>query len=81
VQINPGQQITRQEVLRLSTARNGWFLRKEDKLGSIETGKLADLVVLNKDYFTVPDLELKQIRSALTVVDGRIVHSDGSLRV
>jgi predicted amidohydrolase YtcJ len=81
VQINPGQQITRQEVLRLYTANNGWFLRKEDKLGSIETGKLADLVVLDRDYFSVPDADLKKIRSALTVVGGQVVHSDGSLKV
>jgi predicted amidohydrolase YtcJ len=79
VQINPQQQISRQEVLRLYTASNGWFLRKEDKLGTIETGKLADLVVLNRDYFAVPDEDLKQIRSALTIVDGRIVHDDGSI--
>jgi predicted amidohydrolase YtcJ len=80
VQINPGQQVSRQEILRLYTASNGWFLRKEDKLGTIETGKLADLAVLNKDYFSVPDLELKQIRSVFTVVDGRIVHDDGSIK-
>ncbi len=78
-EINAAQKITREEVLQLYTADNGWFLRMEDKLGTIETGKLADLVVLNKDYFAVPDEELKQIRSSLTVVDGRIVHDDGSL--
>ncbi len=81
VQINPGQQVSRQEVLSLYTSRNGWFLRKEDDLGSLEPGKLADLAVLNKDYFSVPDLELKQIRSALTVVGGDIVHNDGSINV
>jgi predicted amidohydrolase YtcJ len=79
VQINPGQQVTRQEILRLYTASNGWFLRKEDRLGTIETGRLADLVVLDTDYFSVTDLELKQIRSVLTVVDGRIVHDEGSV--
>jgi hypothetical protein len=79
VQINPNQQITRQEVLRLYTAANGWFLRKEDDLGSIEDGKLADLVVLNNDYFTVSDDDLKKIRSSLTVVGGEVVHNDGSL--
>ncbi len=51
VLINDGQQISRQEVLELYTSRNGWFLREEDQLGSIEEGKLGDLVVLNKDYF------------------------------
>jgi predicted amidohydrolase YtcJ len=77
--INDGQQITREEVLRLYTAANGWFLREEDRLGSIEVGKLGDLVVLNEDYFTVPDEGLKQIRSVLTVVGGSVVHDDGQV--
>src|SRR6266853_907579 len=55
VLINPNQQITRQEVLSLYTRQNGWFLREEDELGTIEPGKLADLVVLNSDYFAVPN--------------------------
>jgi predicted amidohydrolase YtcJ len=74
VLINDGQQITREEVLRLYTRDNGWFLREEESLGTIETGKLADLVVLDRDYFTVPDDELRQISSVLTIVGGRVVH-------
>lgn len=81
VLINPNQQITRQEVLSLYTRENGWFLREEDELGSIEAGKLADLVVLNSDYFSVPNEELKKIRSVLTIVGGRIVHDSGALDV
>ncbi len=77
--INAAQAISREEVLRLYTAANGWFLRMEDRLGTIEPGRLGDLVVLDRDYFTVPDEDLKRIRSALTVVDGTIVHSDGSV--
>jgi predicted amidohydrolase YtcJ len=72
--VNGDQQITRQEALRLFTRGNSWFLRMEDKIGSIEPGKLADLTALNKDYFTVPDVEIKQIRSVLTVVDGKVAH-------
>jgi predicted amidohydrolase YtcJ len=72
--INVNQKITRQEVLKLYTSNNGWFLREEDTLGSIEPGKLADLVVLSVDYFTVPDEQLKKIRSVLTIVGGKIVH-------
>jgi predicted amidohydrolase YtcJ len=81
VTINPGQQITRPEALRLYTRDNGWFVREENELGSIEVGKLADLVVLDRDYFAVPNEELKRIRSVLTVVGGNIVHDAKVLRV
>jgi predicted amidohydrolase YtcJ len=76
-QVNAGQHLTRQEALRLFTVGNSWFLRMEDRIGSIETGKLADLVVLDRDYFAVPDADLKKIRSVLTVVGGRVVHDAG----
>ena len=75
--VNGDQQITRQEALRVFTRGNSWFLRMEDKIGSIEPGKLADLVVLDRDYFAVPDQEIKKIQSVLTVVDGKIVHNAG----
>jgi predicted amidohydrolase YtcJ len=77
--INPGQQITRQEVLSLYTRHNGWFLREEVHLGSIEVGKLADLVVLNNDYFSVSNEEVRKIRSVLTVVGGNVVYDAGVL--
>jgi len=73
-QVNPNQHLTRAEALRLFTKNNSWFLRMEEKIGSIEPGKLADLAVLDRDYFAVPDVDLKKIRSVLTIVDGKIVH-------
>ena len=76
--INDGNQISREEVLRLYTAENAWFLR-EDRLGTIEAGNLADLVVLNDDYFSVSNEAIKDIRSILTVVDGGVVHDGGVL--
>jgi len=79
VLINGGQQITRQEALSLYTRQNGWFLREEDDLGSIEEGKLADLVVLNSDYFSIPAEDLRKIRSVLTVVGGKIMYDAGEL--
>jgi predicted amidohydrolase YtcJ len=75
--VNGDQQLTRQEALRLFTRHNSWFMRMENKIGTVETGKLADLAVLDRDYFTVPDVQIKQIRSVLTIVDGRIVHDAG----
>ncbi|KAF8213795.1 amidohydrolase family-domain-containing protein [Mycena galopus ATCC 62051] len=77
--VNPGQQISREEFLHLYTRANQWLLGKpdEDLLGALEVGKLGDLVVLNEDYFTVPDEELKHLRSDLTVVGGVVVHAAG----
>jgi predicted amidohydrolase YtcJ len=77
--INDGQQLTRMEAIRLYTVDNGWFLKEEDQLGSIEPGKLADLVVLSEDYFDsakVPDEAIRRLRSVLTIVDGRVVHDE-----
>jgi len=77
VLINDKQQITRAEALRLYTADNGWFLHEENQLGSIEVGKLGDVVTLSADYFDpakVPDEANKTIKSVLTVVDGKIVY-------
>jgi hypothetical protein len=74
VQINPGQQITRQQALYAYTRANSWYLNRENDLGSIEEGKLADLVVLDKDYFTVSDAEMRTIRPVLTIVDGEIAY-------
>jgi len=72
--VNGDQQLTRAEALRTFTRGNAWFLRMEDKIGSLEVGKLGDLVVLDRDYFTVPEADIKNVRSVLTVVDGRVVH-------
>jgi predicted amidohydrolase YtcJ len=73
-QVNPGQHLTRAEALHLFTRNNSWFLRMEEKIGSIEPGKLADLAVLDRDYFAVPDADIKKIRSVLTIVNGNVVH-------
>lgn len=77
--INDKQQITRKEVLRLYTAENDWFLNLDGKIGTIEQGKFADLIVLSDDYFDskkVSDEEIKDIHSVLTVVNGKVVHDN-----
>jgi hypothetical protein len=70
------QAITRQQTMWLATAANKWFIW-EDDLGSIEVGNHADLAVLDRDFFTVPDAELIRVRSLLTIVGGKVVHNDG----
>jgi predicted amidohydrolase YtcJ len=73
--VNAGQQITREEAIRLYTVANGWFLREENKLGSIEEGKLGDVVVLSDDYFRVPDERIRKLHSVLTIVNGNVVYN------
>jgi hypothetical protein len=70
------QTLTRRETIRLATSANQWFLR-EDDLGSIEVGHHADLAVLDRDFFAVPEEALRGTRSLLTLVGGRVVHDAG----
>lgn len=78
-QINPGQQITRRQALHAYTRENAWYLNREDELGSIEVGKLGDLVVLDRDYFTVGDADMRQTKPILTIVGGKVVYDAGVL--
>jgi predicted amidohydrolase YtcJ len=75
--VPPEERLTRLEALRSYTSDCAWFLDLDDKVGTLETGKYADLIVLDKDYFTVPDSEIWKIQSLLTVVDGRVVYGAG----
>jgi predicted amidohydrolase YtcJ len=67
------QTIGREDALIAHTRRNAHLLFQENNLGSLEPGKLADLVVLDRDYLTVPAEQIKDITSVLTMVGGRIV--------
>jgi len=71
------QRLTREEALRRATVECAWFLDQDGRLGTPEPGKHADLIVLTDDYFAVPDDAIKDIRSLLTVVDGRVVFANG----
>ncbi|MBW1863496.1 MAG: amidohydrolase family protein [Deltaproteobacteria bacterium] len=70
--INPEQTVSRKDALIAHTRSNAWYLFMEDDLGSIEPGKYADIVVLDRDYMTCPDKEIRDIESILTIVGGRV---------
>ena len=72
----PEQAITRAEALRSSTLAPAWLTFEERAKGSIEVGKLADLVVLDADVMTVPEARIKDIKVLMTMVGGEVVYQD-----
>jgi hypothetical protein len=68
------ETLTREEALVAHTRSNAYLFFQENTLGSLEAGKQADLVVLDRDYMTVPAVQIKHIRPTLTMVGGRIVY-------
>lgn len=76
IMLVPDQAITNQEALRCITKDAAWIGFMEDKLGTIEAGKLADLAVLSSSPLGVSGEELMRIPVELTFADGKIVHGD-----
>jgi predicted amidohydrolase YtcJ len=68
------EPLSREEALIAHTRSNAQLVFRENYLGSIRPGLQADLLVLDRDYLTVPDDEIKDIRPAATIVGGDIVH-------
>ena len=67
------EPVTREEALIAHTRSNAFLMFKEDDLGTLEVGKLADLVVLDRDYMSIPADDIFDIEPLLTMVGGRIV--------
>ncbi|MGI9203900.1 MAG: amidohydrolase [Woeseiaceae bacterium] len=72
--LKPDEVITREEALIAHTRSNAYILFMEDDIGTLEAGKFADLVVLDRDYLTMPIDELLEIRPVLTMVGGKVVY-------
>ena len=72
--VNGDQTVSREDALIAHTRTNAYLMFREDDLGTLEVGKLADLVVLDRDYMTIPAEEIFDIEPVMTVVGGRIVY-------
>jgi hypothetical protein len=68
-------RLDRAEALKLYTIGSSWFSTEDGKKGALAPGQLADLAVLSADYFSIPDEEIKQLESVLTIVGGKIVYA------
>lgn len=72
----PHTRLDRATALKLWTEANTWFSNEQGKKGAVKAGLLADLVVLSKDYFAVPEADIADITSVLTLLGGKIVWGD-----
>jgi predicted amidohydrolase YtcJ len=70
--VGADQALDRVSVLKMATAWGSEYMIKEDKLGSLEVGKLADFLVLNQDYFTIPIEQIDKTYPLMTVVGGQV---------
>lgn len=70
----PENRLSRADALGLFTRGPAWFMFAESEMGMIAPGHLADFALLDRDYFSVPESEIKSIASVLTVMDGRVVY-------
>jgi hypothetical protein len=69
----PQERLDKPTTLRMATSYAADYVLRPDQLGSLETGKLADVVVLDKDYLAIPAEELHTMEPQLTIMNGRIV--------
>ena len=72
--VHAEERITRAEALRMYTTGAAYRHFAENSRGSIERGKLADLVVIDRDYLTCPEEEIRRIEPIAVMIGGRIVH-------
>lgn len=72
--VGPDEAINVMDAIRVYTWNGAYLSKDENKLGSIEVGKLADMIVIDKDILLIPEEEIKEIKVLLTIVDGNIIY-------
>ena len=68
-----GQTLTREEALIAHTRSNAYLMFQEANIGAIRPGLLADMLVLDRDYLTVPENQIREILPIATLVGGKVV--------
>lgn len=71
--LGAAQRVSREQAIRMATINNAWLMMEEHDKGSIEPGKLADLIVLNEDPLTCPEPRLRDAQVTMTFVGGKTV--------
>jgi predicted amidohydrolase YtcJ len=74
-QLHPEEALSRAQALQLYTINNARLMFLEDRIGSLEAGKQADFVVIDRDILTCPEDDIKDTRAVVTYLDGKAVFS------
>ena len=72
--VRPTERLTREQALRAYTRGSAWFTWEENRKGAITPGMLADFIVLDRDYLTVNEDDIRFIKPVLTAVGGKVVY-------
>ncbi len=72
--LHPEEALSREQAIRFYTVNNAYILGIEDQVGSLEPGKLADLIVLDRDLLTCPVEDVKDAQVVATYLGGKLVH-------
>jgi predicted amidohydrolase YtcJ len=72
--IAPQEALSREQALHAYTVAGSWLTREEHEKGRLAPGWLADMAVLDRDYFAIPEEEIKDLRVDMTVIDGRVAY-------
>jgi predicted amidohydrolase YtcJ len=72
--LHPEQRISREQAIRLYTINNAWLTFQEKEKGSLEKGKLADFIVLDRDILTCPVEDVRKIQVEQTYLGGKLIY-------
>jgi predicted amidohydrolase YtcJ len=76
-QLHPEEALSREQVIRFYTSNNAYLMFSETQIGSLEAGKLADLIVIDRDLLKCPVDEIRETKCLRTYVDGKLVFEVG----
>jgi predicted amidohydrolase YtcJ len=78
-QLHPEEALSREQAIRFYTSNNAWLLFRENEAGTLEPGKRADLIVVDRDLLTCPEDQISETNVLRTYLDGKLVFSAPSL--
>jgi len=81
IRYSPSESISIREALRIQTMGGAYAASQDREIGSIEKGKLADLVVWDKDFLTLPTNAIKDVKAEGTILGGKVVYKSSQTAI